>query len=73
MPLDEDLIPNETTTNMTEGGSNTPIEVASEKALHDRHVEEEVLFPDDKEAESTEEDFVKFDLDAVDELENTDH
>ncbi|WP_208559862.1 hypothetical protein [Marinilactibacillus kalidii] len=69
MPLDDDLIPNESTTNMTDGGSNTPIEVASEKALHDRHVEEVVLFPDNKGTESTEKDFVKFDLDAVDEME----
>ncbi|MCC5895975.1 MAG: hypothetical protein JJU16_10970 [Alkalibacterium sp.] len=66
MPDDKDLIPNEEVTSMTESGPNTPVEIASSKALHDQKVKKDSLLVNEREEESNEEDFVKFNIDAID-------
>lgn len=62
----QELIPNEQATTMTESGANTPIEVASAKALHDEKVMEDVKLPSSN--ETIKEDFDRFNIDAIDEL-----
>lgn len=68
MPEDKDLIPNEEATPMTESGPNTPVEIASGKALHDQKVSQDSLLTDGNKEEATEEDYDPFDLEAVDNL-----
>lgn len=71
MPEEKDLIPNEEATNMTESGPNTPVEIASAKALHDQKSKVDSPIFSDEKSEVTSEDFVKFDMDAVKDLKNS--
>lgn len=71
MPEDKDLIPNEETTPMTESGPNTPVEIASGKALHDQKVSQDSLLITENKEEATEEDYAPFDLEAVDNLDES--
>lgn len=65
----EDLIPSGLRSGMSGSDTNTPIDIGSAKALHDEKVSEdsELIFSED--SNKTEKKFKKFDIDAVDTLE----
>ena len=71
MPEDKDVIYNKQSQEVDDTEGFSPTELASDKAVHDGNVVDELNSVDHAEKEATEEDFEKFDINAVDDLEKS--
>jgi hypothetical protein len=67
----KDIMPSGVRSDEGISDANTTLDIASSKALHDQKVESDNQLIDAKDEEVKEEDFDKFDIDAVDKLEES--